>query len=109
MFQTLFDKISRVESISSSFDETWIALNTRGVYQATHNKSYFVELHEEAANLGLTFSMFIDNDRVNRANINEELIDGSEWRINIDKTSLHERADVINNFFSIKRNFLLGF
>lgn len=106
MFQILFGKISRVKNISSSTDETWIALNIKGVYQSIHNKSYFVELHEEATNMGLTLSMFIDNDRVNWANINEDLIDGSEWRINIDKTSLYEGADVINNFFFHKEKFL---
>lgn len=106
MFQILFDKISRVKSISSSIDETWIALNIRGGYQAQHNKSYFVELHEEATNMGLTLSMFIDNDKVNWTSINDDLIEGAEWRINIDKTSLYESTDVINNFFFHKEKFL---
>lgn len=106
MFQTLFDKISRVECISSSIDETWIALNIRGVYEAAHNKSYFVELHEEADVLGINLSMFIETDRIDWNSINDDLIDGTEWRINIDKTSLYEGTEVINNFFFYKEKFL---
>lgn len=106
MFQILFDKISRIENISSSIDETWIALNITGIYQTIHNNSYFVELYEEASNIGVTLSMFIDNDRVNWDTIDEDLVDGAEWRINIDKTSLYEGTNVINNFFFHKEKFL---
>lgn len=111
MYASFLDKLSTLKNISSKWDETWVSLTIEGTYSETINKSYFEDLFTESSDLGIksliTFSVLGEN--ISLDSFVEELDDGSEWKLHINKDALSEdENNIIHTFFSLKRSLRIG-
>lgn len=108
MYASFLDKLSTLKNISSKWDETWVSLTIEGTYSETINKSYFEDLFTESSDLGIksliTFSVLGEN--ISLDSFVEELDDGSEWKLHINKDALSEdENNIIHTFFLSEEKF----
>ena len=108
MYASFLNKLSTLRNISSQRVESWVSLTLEGTYYDSINKSYFEDLFTESSNLGikplLTFTVLGEN--VDLDNFAEELIDGCEWKLHINKDALSKDENgIINTFFLSEEQF----
>lgn len=108
MYASFLDKLFTIKNLSSQWVESWGALTLKGTYSDSINKSYFEDLFAESSNLGikplLTFTVLGEN--VDLDNFAEEMIDGCEWKLNINKDALSKDENgIINTFFLSEEQF----
>lgn len=109
MYASFFDKLSTLKNISSQREETWVSLTLKGTYSDSINKSYFEDLFAESSSMGikslLTFMILGEN--IDLDNFADELVDGSEWSVHINKDAfVKDENGIIHTFFLSKRSFL---
>lgn len=102
MYAIFFSKLSVLKNVSSYYDETWASLTISGTYCDAINKSYFEELFIESFSIGidnlLTFS--VSNEIISLGDYADELVDGCEWKLHVNKNALHKDVnDVVHTFF----------
>ncbi len=94
--------------ISQDWSESWANIEFSGIYEDSHNKSYFEELYQEVVRLDFAgaITLYVDNEIVDFLAYKEEIIAGSEWRVHINKLPLTTKeAERIVNFFYDKEKF----
>lgn len=102
MYAIFFSKLSVLKNVSSYYDETWASLTISGTYCDAINESYFEELFIESFSIGidnlLTFS--VSNEIISLGDYADELVDGCEWKLHVNKNALHKDVnDVVHTFF----------
>jgi hypothetical protein len=102
MFAELFDKLYCIDNISnkSQFVENWGNISFSGVYNS-QNKSYFEDVNSELTKLDIQTSIhfFIGNTAKTFQNFIDELQDGDNWKLNINKNILLNKAEAYNFFY----------
>lgn len=106
MFESIFEKLQRIELLSKEFLEQWAYLTFNGIYQSD-NKSFFEELYQEFFEKNLQASLIfkIDNDILPIQEFIEDIQVGDKWEIHINKLSLvniikKEKNIFVNIFYS---------
>lgn len=102
MYASFLNKLFTLKNISSHREESWVSLTLEGTYSDSINKSYFEDLFTESSVLGikplLTFTVL--GEIVDLEDFAEELIDGCEWKLHINKDALpKDENGIINTFF----------
>lgn len=108
MYTSLFDKLATLKNVSSHWEETWVSFTLEGTYSNSINKSYFEDLFAESSSLGiktlLNFSVL--GESIDLDNFADELVDGSEWKIHINKDALSQDENgIIHTFFFFIESF----
>lgn len=101
MYSRLFNKIDNVANISNNKNETWFSLLLKGQYKQQYSKTLFSELYEAFEELGkagcITFK--IGNATLPIDELQDSLVEGAQWSLNINKQSFMGEGDEICNFF----------
>ena len=101
MYDVLFTKISNVAAISENLEETWASLNINGHYRQRQSKTVFTELFEVLTGMskGDCFSFKTGKTLLQADEIEDILVDGVQWTVNINKQSFMGTGEEICNFF----------
>ena len=101
MYSSLFKKIESVAAISKNREESWASLSLSGQYQQQYSKTIFSELHEVFVAFGkegcITYK--IGNSTLSVDELQNMLVEGTRWSLNINKQSFMGNGDEICNFF----------
>lgn len=101
MYSRLFNKIESVAAISKNREETWASLSLSGQYQQQFSKTVFSELLEVFENFGkegcITYK--IGNATLSIDELQNSLVEGVKWSLNINKLSFMGESEEICNFF----------
>lgn len=106
MIKDLFEILSKVKTISSDSIESWNSLTFKGVFTSDDDKEIFRELSAkiESKSINKTISYQIDTTSFSSLNnFIEDLLQGSNWKININKISNIQETSL--NFFIDKKEF----
>lgn len=108
MYASFLDKLYTLKNISSQWEETWVSLTLKGTYSDSINKSYFEDLFAESSNVGikslLTFTIL--DESINIDNFADDLVDGEDWKLHINKDALpKDENDIIHTFFLSSEKF----
>lgn len=108
MYTLFFEKLSTLKNVSSQWEETWASFTLEGTYSSSINKSYFEDFFAESSDIGikslLNFSVLGDN--IDLDNFADELVDGSEWKLHVNKDALSKDENgVIHTFFFFAESF----
>lgn len=109
MYSKLFETISVLHNISSSMEETWVSFDLSGTYSERHNKSYFDDFLAECSNLNIIglITFIISEEVVNKETYSEEMVEGSNWSLHINKDAIPQDINnIIHTFFYSKEKFL---
>lgn len=101
MFSKLFKSIQNVTEISSGVVETWFSLSLSGQYRQQYSKTLFSELHKSFESIGKSgcITYQIGNSIIQIDELQDFLVDGTHWSLNINKQSFMGNGDKITNFF----------
>lgn len=101
MYSKLFNKIDNVAKISNNKDETWVSLLLAGQFKKQYSKTLFSELYKAFEELGkagcITYK--VGNATLSIDELQNSLVDGVKWSLNINKQSFMGEGNEICNFF----------
>jgi len=101
MYSKLFSSIQNVIDISADVAETWSSLSLSGQYEQQYSKTLFSELHKAFESIGKSGCIIykIGNSILQIDELQDYLVDGAHWSLNINKQSFMGNGDEISNFF----------
>lgn len=101
MYSTFFSKIQNLADIADNKEESWISLILNGQYREQYSKTIFLELHQVLEAMGksdcITFRMGKASLSIDE--LQESLVEGTRWTVNINKQSFMGDGEEICNFF----------
>ena len=103
-FENIAEKLDIINGISTSHSESWSNLTFEGVYSSRYSNSFFSDLYDAFTKEGISKAIvfYVDNEKILFPDFIENLDEGSEWKIHINKASWLSKFDnthICHTFF----------
>ncbi len=110
-FENIAEKLDIINGISISHSESWSNLTFEGVYSSRYSNSFFSDLYDAFTKEGISKAIvfYVDNEKILFPDFIENLDEGSEWKIHINKASWLSKFDnthICHTFFYYIDNFI---